>query len=278
MVGAKSARRIAVLGATLIATSLPSALLAADVSSSTSGISGGDIQGISGGDAAGISGGDAAGISGGDAAGISGGDVLGISGGDGAGISGGDGAGISGGDGAGISGGDVFGISGGDAAGISGGDIYGISGGDIAGISGGDVFGISGGDILAGPVDSIDHVNGVFESMGQIVMASHQALASMRVGDLVSVQGSVVGPGWLYADEVSVSDSLYVPGATEVFVTGMLSSVDRVAGTAQVGALTIDYTPSLGSGAAPSALLWSFSGTRPVADGMMISDRSGELR
>ncbi len=108
-------------------------------------------------------------------------------------------------------------------------------------------------------------------------MASHQALAAMRVGDLVSVQGSVVGPGWLYADDVSVSDSLYVPGATEVFVTGMLSSVDRVAGTARIGGLTIDYTPSLGNGAAPSALMWSFAGTRPVADGMMISDRTREL-
>ena len=109
-------------------------------------------------------------------------------------------------------------------------------------------------------------------------MASREALAGMQVGDFVSVQGSVVGPGWLYADDVSVSDSLYVPGATVVSVTGMLSSVDRAAGTARMGGLTIDYTPSLGNGAAPSELMWSFSGTRPVSDGMMISDRTGELR
>jgi hypothetical protein len=114
--------------------------------------------------------------------------------------------------------------------------------------------------------------------MGQFVMASQDALAGMRVGDFVSVQGSVAGPGWLYADSVSVSDSMYVPGATGVFVTGMLSSVDRAAGMAQMGGLTIDYTSSLGSGAAPSNVMWSFSGTRPVSGGVMISDRTGGMR
>jgi hypothetical protein len=114
--------------------------------------------------------------------------------------------------------------------------------------------------------------------MGQIVMASREALAGMRVGDFVSVQGSVVSPGWLYADGVSVSDTTYVPGATQVFVTGMLSSVDRASGIARMGGLTIDYTSSLGSNAAPSGAMWSFSGTRPVSGGVMISDQSGGLR
>ncbi|MDH5619934.1 MAG: hypothetical protein OEZ11_15085, partial [Gammaproteobacteria bacterium] len=182
------------------------------------------------------------------------------------------------GDTLGISGGDTLGISGGDILGISGGDTLGISGGDSLGISGGDALGISGGDILAGPVDRIDAVNGVFESMGQIVMASRDALSRMNVGDFVSVQGSIAGPGWLYADVVSVSNTQYVPGATEVFVTGMLSAVDRAAGTAQMGALTIDYTASLGAGGAPADVVWSFAGTRPVSNGVMVSDRTGGLR
>jgi hypothetical protein len=174
----------------------------------------------------------------------------------------------------GISGGDVAGISGGDVLGISGGDVAGISGGDVLGISGGDVAGISGGDVLSGPVDSIDLVNGVFESMGQVVMASQGMLADMHVGDFVSVAGSVVSPGWLYADDVSISTDLYVPGASEVFVTGLLSSVDLAHGTAQIGGLTIDYTSSLSSVDAPSGAMWSFAGTRPLAQGVMLSDRS----
>jgi hypothetical protein len=91
-----------------------------------------------------------------------------------------------------------LGISGGDVAGISGGDVFGISGGDVAGISGGD-------RVLAGPIDAIDQVNGIFESMGQVVMASQSMLSTMRVGDFVEVGGSVISSGWYYADTVSVS-------------------------------------------------------------------------
>ncbi|MDH3615820.1 MAG: hypothetical protein OEQ90_05035, partial [Gammaproteobacteria bacterium] len=171
-------------------------------------------------------------------------------------------------------GGAALGIDGGAVAGIDGGAALGIDGGAVAGIDGGAALGIDGGAVLSGPVDSVDLVNGVFESMGQVVMASQGMLAGMRVGDFVSVAGSVVSPGWLYADDVSVSADLYVPGATEVFVTGMLSSVDLAHGTAQIGSLTIDYTSSLGSADAPSGAMWSFAGTRPVAQGVMLSDRS----
>ncbi|MCP5091158.1 MAG: hypothetical protein GY949_09570, partial [Gammaproteobacteria bacterium] len=125
-----------------------------------------------------------------------------------------------------------------------------------------------------GPVESIDAVNGVFESMGQVVMASHEMLSGMSVGDLVSVEGSVVAAGWLYADDVSVSRDLYVPGATEVLVTGILSSVDLATGSAQIGGLTIDYTASLGSADAPTGAVWSFGGTRPTLRGAMLSERS----
>jgi hypothetical protein len=117
-------------------------------------------------------------------------------------------------------------------------------------------------------------VNGVFESMGQIVMASQGMLAGLNVGDYVSVEGSIVSSGWLYADAVSVSGTLYVPGASEVFVTGLLTSVDAAAGTAQMGGLTIDYTSSLGNGDGPRGSVWSFAGVRPRDNGVMISDRT----
>ncbi|MDH3811733.1 MAG: hypothetical protein OEU60_08505, partial [Gammaproteobacteria bacterium] len=186
--------------------------------------------------------------------------------------------GIDANDSLGIDANDVFGIDANDSLGIDANDVFGIDANDSLGIDANDALGIDANDILSGPVDRIDTMNGVFESMGQIVMASRDALAGMNVGDFVSVQGSVVGPGWLYADDVSVSNAQYVPGATEVFVTGMLSSVDRAAGTARMGGLTIDYTLSLGAGSAPSDMMWSFSGTRPVSSGVMISDRTGGLR
>jgi hypothetical protein len=191
-----------------------------------------------------------------------------------AGINGGDVAGINGGDVAGINGGDVAGINGGDVAGINGGDVAGINGGDVAGINGGDVAGINGGDVLvlAGPVDSVDRINGVFFAMGQTVMASQGMLAGMNVGDFVSVNGSIVSAGWLYADTLSVSSGTYVPGAWEVFVTGIPSSIDMAIGQVQLGDLTSDYTAALSGGAVPSGLSLSFRGIQPVSRGLLVSD------
>ena len=140
------------------------------------------------------------------------------------------------------------------------------SGGDVAGINGGDVL------VLAGPVDSIDPINGVFTAVGQTVMASQTMLSSMSVGDFVSVNGSVVSSGWLYADSIAMSSDSYVPGATEVFVTGIPSNIDPVLGQAQLGELTIDYTAAMSGGAIPTGLSLSFSGIQPVSRGLLVSD------
>jgi hypothetical protein len=110
--------------------------------------------------------------------------------------------------------------------------------------------------------------------MGQIVMASQHMLSGMQVGDYITVEGSVISSGWYYADAVEVSDQVYVAGSTEVFVAGLISSVNASNGTAQMGDLTIDYTPSLGGNAAPSGVMWSFHGTRPSQSGKMISHRT----
>ena len=242
------------------------------------GIDANDSLGIDANDTFGIDANDSFGIDANDAFGIDANDSLGIDANDMFGIDANDSLGIDANDAFGIDANDSFGIDANDAFGIDANDSLGIDANDMFGIDANDSLGIDANDVLSGPVDRIDTINGVFESMGQIVMASRDALASMNVGDFVSVQGSVVGPGWLYADGVSVSNAQYVPGATEVFVTGMLSSVDRAAGIARMGGLTIDYTSSLGAGRAPSEMMWSFSGTRPVSSGVMISDRTGGLR
>ena len=114
--------------------------------------------------------------------------------------------------------------------------------------------------------------------MGQVVLASQSMLASVQVGDFVEVGGSVISSGWYYADSVSVSSVRYVPGDTGVFVSGMMSSINPMNGTARMGDLTIDYTASLGGSDAPSGDMWSFHGTRPAQDGMLISSRTVEVR
>ena len=246
------------------------------------GINTGDVLGINTGDTLGINTGDALGINTGDTLGINTGDVLGINTGDTLGINTGDVLGINTGDALGINTGDVLGINTGDTLGINTGDVLGINTGDALGINTGDTYGINTGDVLGintgdslvltGPVDSIDSVNGVFTSMGQTVMASHRVLRDLAVGDLVSVRGSVVGAGWLYADGVDVSDDLYIPGSTPVLLAGLPTQFDRAVGTLRMGNLTIDYTPALAHGDVPTKGLHVFEGIQPVKDGVMISN------
>ena len=225
-------------------------------------------------------------------AGINTGDTLGINTGDVTGINTGDVLGINTGDVTGINTGDVLGINTGDVTGINTGDVTGINTGDVTGINTGDVTGINTGDVvsvgaivsvdsefgspglalvLSGPVESIDLVNGVFTSMGQTVVASTTMLRGLSEGDYVSVNGSVMGAGWLYADGVSVSEEMYVPGASPVVVTGIMSSLDEDLGSVTVGGLTVDYTPAMGNGILPRGNLFVFSGIQPVQEGVLLS-------
>ena len=98
-------------------------------------------------------------------------------------------------------------------------------------------------------------------------------LSSLSVGDFVAVDGSVVSPGWLYADTISVSSGTYVPGAHEVFVTGIPTSFDASVGQAKLGDLTIDYNAALSGGSIPAGLSLSFRGIQPVSRGVLVSDR-----
>jgi hypothetical protein len=172
-------------------------------------------------------------------------------------------------------------ITAGSTAGITAGSVYGITAGSTSGITAGSTAGITAGStsgfvepdsILAGPVASVDRVNGVFEAMGQTIMASPEMLRGLSKGDMVTVNGSVIGSGWLYADSIDVSSERYVPGATPVMVTGFASSVDERLGTAQLGGLTVDYTAALSVGRLPDSHLIRFSGIQPARGGHLMSD------
>jgi hypothetical protein len=105
-------------------------------------------------------------------------------------------------------------------------------------------------------------------------MFGGEGFASLRVGDFVDVYGSISGAGTIEASGVGISADVYVPGATEVSVTGIPSSIDFRNGTARIGGLTVDYTPSLGGfefggfGAAITVI-----GTQPALGGTMLGDR-----
>ena len=241
---ANSAKALCVLGATLVLVTTPNV--------SNAGIEGANVLGIEGANALGIEGANALGIEGANALGIEGANALGIEGAN------------------------ILGIEGANALGIEGANILGIEGANVLGIEGANVTGIEGAntfEVLVGPVAAVNVELGSFSSLGQSIMTSDEMLNQLNIGDLVSVQGSVAGPGWLYADSITISADQYVAGATEVFVTGILSSIDASTGAATLGDLQVDYTSSLSTGSMPAGILWSFRGTQPGNRGMMLSDK-----
>jgi hypothetical protein len=128
--------------------------------------------------------------------------------------------------------------------------------------------------VLAGPVDSISVKDGSFLSLGQRVFVPGDAYSGLQLGDYVMVSGRVTGAGTIEADTVIQTGQRYVPGASEVFVTGIPTSVDSRFGTAKIGELKVDYTSSLagsdfeGIGAAITVI-----GTQPALGGVMIGNR-----
>ena len=111
-------------------------------------------------------------------------------------------------------------------------------------------------------------------SLGQTVSVSADVLGNLRVGDYVMVSGRISGVGTIQGETVSHLGQRYIPGASEVFVTGIPSSVNEQFGTATIGELQVDYTPSMGDsnfkgiGAAITVI-----GTQPALGGLMISDQ-----
>jgi len=240
----------AILGASLIATTLPVAAVAGTSDSGVRAITGGSSQAITGGSAAAITGGSSQAITGGSAAAITGGSSQAITGGSAAAI------------------------TGGSSQAITGGSAAAITGGSSQAITGGSAAAITGGSLLSGQIQSIDRLNGIFLAMGQSIRFSDSGIGSLQIGDYVTVGGSIAGAGIINADSVEVSASRYIPGASEVFVTGIPSSINYKLGTARIGGLTVDYTPSLsGDGFGGIGAAITVIGIQPALGGVMLGNR-----
>ena len=122
-------------------------------------------------------------------------------------------------------------------------------------------------DILAlGPVEHVDVAKRQLQVLGQLIaipVAQSAALDSL-LGKMVEVHGSVKSDGTLQATKVSeITTASFVPGATQLYLKGALSSVDQVNAVARVGSLSIKYSGALHTLSANSLAvgqLASFSG------------------
>ena len=152
----------------------------------------------------------------------------------------------------------------------------GIDSGSVLGIDSSSRQGIDSGlnSLLAGPIQSIDYESSTFVSIGQTVTVSDAGIGRLQVGDFVVVSGTIAGAGLIDATGVQVLPDAYVAGSTEIYVTGIPSSIDTNVGTTQIGELTVDYTPSLsGSGFGGIGAAITVIGTQPTLGGSMLGDR-----
>ncbi len=97
---------------------------------------------------------------------------------------------------------------------------------------------------LRGAVEAIDATNGTFQLLGnnlsvddETVWADLTGLTALTMGTQVQVWALPVAPGLLRATRVQTQD---ITGATTL-VTGMISGLDLVSSTFQLGTLVVDY-------------------------------------
>jgi hypothetical protein len=100
--------------------------------------------------------------------------------------------------------------------------------------------------LLLGPVDAVDQSAKQLVVLGQKVVLQGRA-SPVAVGNIVEVRGSIGTDGTIRATSVSVNNSDFVAGASRFLLTGVVSRADASRGLAQVGGLSVDYTPSLHS-------------------------------
>ena len=108
---------------------------------------------------------------------------------------------------------------------------------------------LAGTDVLAlGPVERIDTQRLQIQVLGQVIVlpaAKSLGIANL-LGHMVEVHGSVGTDGTLHATAVNDVASLsFVPGATSLYVKGVITEVDQASAVARLGSLSVKYSEAL---------------------------------
>ena len=150
------------------------------------------------------------------------------------------------------------------------------------------VGGAQAGELAFGPVQQVNLkastivVLGQTFHVGSTTLVSSQArypaaisLSSLSPGTLVSVIGAESAKGKAQVQSVLASATLNSPGATQLFVAGVVTSVSRT-GRITVGNLTVDVNQTLtADGTLPAVGSFvNIVGTQPVSNGLFVASTS----
>ena len=124
--------------------------------------------------------------------------------------------------------------------------------------------------LLVGPVESVSAKHTFAVVLGQKVLIG--TTDRVTVGDTVAVYGESLSDGSLKAAKV-VSEGLYVPGATSIFISGTVQQVQPSIGRATVSGLSVDLTSLMAQGAVTPAVgsTLEITGTQPINNGLFVA-------
>src|SRR3569833_2335555 len=125
--------------------------------------------------------------------------------------------------------------------------------------------------LLIGPVEAINSIHTRAVVLGQKI--SIQPAQGVAVGNTVAVYGTESADGTITATKV-VSEGLYVPGASSVYLVGVVQKVQASVGHVVVNGLTVDLTPAMAQGATVPTVGSEFQilGTQPVGRGTVMAN------
>jgi hypothetical protein len=146
--------------------------------------------------------------------------------------------------------------------------------------------------LAIGTVEQIDTRNSSIVVMGQKYAVgsvkltagskSYPAMQGARLlssNALVWIDGELKKDGSSKVASLTVLPELNVPGSTQLFVAGIVKSIDRT-GKVKVGTLSIDTSPTIGSTNSSIKVgdTLEFLGVRPVANGALVASALAPLR
>src|ERR1700691_3907855 len=154
--------------------------------------------------------------------------------------------------------------------------ILGINCASFAGAENGDQL------LLRGPVDQVNLRTSQIEVLGQWLSPRGISIEALK-GQFVAVDGTFdAHGGYLVSDVTEVKSVEYVPGATPVYLSGVIACIDKSTGILVIGGTKGDYTGALHTleaGSLETGKLASFSGLRfsdlktiYAANGVVTSD------
>jgi hypothetical protein len=123
--------------------------------------------------------------------------------------------------------------------------------------------------VLVGPVEAVSASRGLIVVLGQIVVTAEAS--QLTVGESVSVIGNVKPNGSVEATAVQKA-GLYVAGATQVLLTGVVQKVDNSVGHAVINGVPVDLTPLMSNGAVSltAGSTVEIEGTQPANGGVVL--------